>query len=92
MDRVELIWSAAYVIHPTNPVDDPVFDDAEAACTVVNEERDVVFNEVELMAASRTWLADGMDVESNRIEFTSFTYSSMPYVDATALDDAHGND
>lgn len=91
MDRVELIWSAALIVHREG-VDDPLFESAEAACTIVNEERDVVFNDVELQGASRDWIAQGLGVEPNQIEFTSFTWSAMPYVDATALGDAYGSD
>lgn len=93
MDRVEVIWHASYVVNRDNPVDDDLFDTAESACTVSNPDRPVVITDLEIQDASRAWIADGLDVQPNQITFVSYTWSSMPWVDATALgEDAHGND
>lgn len=96
MDKVELIWCAELAMH-RGPVDGVTLLNVEASCSVTNEDEPVMVNQVELQDAVLDFVVAGTGGERNQFEFVSFTWSQMPYVDASELPPpppgvAYGND
>jgi len=85
MHKLELVWHAGYRINPTNPVDEPLTDTAWSTSTVHNPNHPPVVSDFELQETCRDWIAEGMDVERNRIEFTYFVWSDLPYVEGSGM-------
>lgn len=83
MDKIELIWCAELALH--REIDGVSLLNVEASCSVSNDEQAVVINEMDLQEAVLDFVTSETGEERNSYEFMSFSWSQMPYVDASAL-------